>query len=187
MSGKTALSLEMVEEAVRSWSFYLERGRRGVTSAPLLRSESLQGADGELLLAGLEAGPRRGELPHHDRASPSGGGCRRLPAKVDLSFLFDEKTRIATVSGGLMDQLALIGSFAHACNQTGVEAYYDDLIYLHSPIHDGFVASRLNPALDERRLSRRISESLANRFREEARRIDKSLQWRNAFTLVRSG
>ena len=186
-SGKAALSLEMVEEAMRSWPFYLERGRRGVTSAPVVRSESPQALTESCYWLDWKRVLDEENFLITTRASPSRWRLRRLPAKVDLSFLFDGKTRIATVSGGLMDQLTLIGYFAHACKHAAVEAYYDDLIYLHIPIHDGFVASRLNPALDERRLSRRISESLANRFREEARRIVKPWQWRNAFTLVSLG
>jgi hypothetical protein len=186
-SGETALSLEMVEEAVRSWPFYLERGRRGVTSAPVVRAKSPEALAESCYWLDWKRILDEESFLITTAASPSKRRLRRLPAKVDLSFLFHEKTRIASVTGGLMDQLKFIGSFADACNQAGVEAYYDDLIYLHKRIHDGFVASWLNPALDERRLSRRISQSLANRFREEARRIRKTWIWINAFTLVSLG
>ena len=168
-SGETALSLRMVEEAVRSWPFYLERGRRGVTSAPVVRVESPEALAASCYWLDWKRVLDEESFFITTAASPSKRRLRRLPAKVDLSFLFHEKTRMASVTGGLMDQLTYIGSFADACNQAGVEAYYDDLIYLHRRIHDGFLASQLNPALDERRLSRHISQSLADRFQEEAR------------------
>ena len=166
-AGETALGLEMVETSLSSWPLHLERGRRGVTEAPLVVADSAKAlADSCSWLDWSQAlseedfrvvvGNRR--LVRRRRATARGAAPR--PARVDLSFLFEPTTRIASVTGGLMDQLTFIGSFEDLCARSGTKPWYDDLIYLWLPVHDGSVASRLDRTLDERRISRRISPTL---------------------------
>jgi hypothetical protein len=92
--------------------------------------------------------------------------ARAPAAKTDLSFVFDPKTRIGTVGGGLMDQVTHIALFDDLCTPHGLHYYVDDLRYTWWRSHNGFEASRLAPDLEHRRITRRVSQALIENFRE---------------------
>lgn len=172
--GRTPVGPERVRELVRSWPVYLERGRRGITAAPVVEVPDVGGLvdtcawiDWRRVLEServVLAGPARGWRSRLRRP-------RRPEARVDLSFLFSPSTRIGTVGGGLMDQVTHIALFDELCRPHGLDLYLDDLRYLWWRSHNGFEAHRLAPELDEARISRRLSQDLRDRFRTEVRTV----------------
>jgi len=170
------LRIEQVPAALRSWPLYLERGRRGATAA---LEVSVASAPELLESCAWLDWPR---LLDDDALVFTVGGApagRPAVSRVDLSFWFDPEVRVASVSGGMMDQLTEIGAFLHACGQVGRRCVLDDMVYVYKRTHDGFVASQLAPGLDELRISRRVSRSLLESFRAEARTAKFPWPWEN--------
>ena len=163
--GQRPITLRTVAAALRSWPVYLERGRRGITDAPRVVT-----ADADELVdscswidwaALLEDETLVLSTPDHDPSGPAPA------ARTDLSFMFNPNSRIVTISGGLMDQVTRIGLFDDLCRTHGLDLYLDDLLYTWRPKFNGFEASRLAPDLEPTRLTRRISQTLIESFREE--------------------
>ncbi|WES66209.1 alpha-1,2-fucosyltransferase [Microbacter sp. GSS18] len=163
------VSLRELPGVLRSWPYYLERGRRGVTAAVCVEvSGAAELADSCAWL------PWRTILQEENvtfavgrRAASEPDRVQDVTARTDLRFLFDPQSRIGTVGGGLMDQITHVALYETACAPIGAQAYYDDFRYTWWRAHNGFEADRLAPEVGDRRITRRISLSLTERFRAE--------------------
>lgn len=149
-----------------SWPMYLERGRRGVTTAPRVVVSDVN----ELIdtCAWLDwATVLKNERVVITNANPASDPAQGPEARTDLSFIFDPNNRIVTVGGGLMDQVTHIALYDDLCRSHGFDYYLEDLRYIWWRSHNGFEASRLAPDLERRRISRLVSPALIESFREE--------------------
>jgi hypothetical protein len=169
VDGRQPITPGNLTAVLESWPVYLERGRRGITVAPRVE---VSGAD-ELIdtCSWIDWG----RILENERVVIRRAGQRtaapHVPrAKTDLSFLFDPRTRIGTVGGGLMDQVTHIALFDDLCAPLGLDYYLDDLRYVWWRSHNGFEASRLAPDLERRRITRRVSQALIESFRSEVMR-----------------
>ena len=158
-------------DVLGSWPVYLERGRRGFTAAlPVVVSERRR-AGRHLLVDRLGRGAGQRASGHHHRgrrpASRRGGPG---PGPT-LSFIFDPNTRIGTVGGGLMDQVATSRSSTNLCRPHGLDFYLDDFRYTWWRSHNGFEASRLAPELDRKRITKLVSPALIESFRADVLQI----------------
>jgi hypothetical protein len=174
LEGRLPVNPANLLSALGSWPVYLERGRRGVTTAPRVVV-----ADVDELVDTCSwidwADVLDNERVVITSAKRARGPARGPAAKTDLSFLFDSHNRIGTVGGGLMDQVTHIALFDQVCRSQGLDYYLDDLRYTWWRSHNGFEASRLAPDLERRRLTRRVSQALIESFRDE---VDKTrLPW----------
>jgi hypothetical protein len=150
---------------IGSWPIYLERGRRGITSAPrvvVADVEELVDTCSWIDWAKVLDNERVVISTARDAVR-----ARGPTAKTDLSFIFDPNTRIGTVGGGLMDQVTHIALFDDLCTPHGLDYYLDDLRYIWWRSHNGFEASRLAPQLESRRITRHVSQALIESFRDE--------------------
>lgn len=167
VDGRLPLTPHGLAAVLRSWPVYLERGRRGVRSALRVSVagrrallDTCSWVDWAWVLTNetvVVTGP----------GAPGPGPDQEPMARTDLSFVFDPRTRIGTVGGGLMDQVTHIALFDELCRPHGLELYLDDFRYTWWRSHNGFEASRLAPDLEARRMSRLVSPALLERFRTE--------------------
>lgn len=176
-SGSLPLTPRTVGAALRSWPLYLERGRQRMTAAPTVvvhdvaeLVDTCAWLDWEDLLTHERLVVATG------RRTRGRGGRGEPRARTDLGFLFDPDTRVCTVAGGLMDQVAYVALFDSLCTPEGLRYVVDDTRYLWWPTHNGFEAARLAPELEERRLTRRISQPLRDAFRAHVSRVPR-LPW----------
>ena len=83
--------------------------------------------------------------------------------KVDLSFVFDENTRICRIDSGLADQLFLIQQYASSCGDS--VCYINDIRYDEHKIHQGADSKNVVPVeFKARFLSNLLSKKLRQRF-----------------------
>ena len=166
VEGRLPVTPLNLADVLGSWPVYLERGRRGITTATRVvvsgvdeLVDTCSWIDWAMVLDNerfVITTPDRDVVP-----------ARAPDARTDLSFIFDPNTRIGTVGGGLMDQVAHIALFDSLCRPHGFDLYLDDLCYVWWRSHNGFQASRLAPHLETRRITRLVSPALVESFREE--------------------
>ena len=156
-------------DVLGSWAVYFERGRRGITAAPRVvvsdvdeLVDTCSWIDWATVLDN-----ERVVVTNSDPASVPAQGPE---AKTDLSFIFNPNNRIVTVGGGLMDQITHIALFDELCRPHGFDYYLEDFRYIWWRSHNGFEASRLAPDLERRRMTRRVSQTLIESFRDEVMR-----------------
>lgn len=166
VEGRLPITPHNLHDVLGSWPVYLERGRRGITTAPQVVVSDV----GELIetcswIDWAEVlDNERVVITTPDPATVPASGP---PAKTNLSFLFDPNSRICTVGGGLMDQVTHIALFDDVCRPHGLDYYLDDLRYTWWRSHNGFEASRLAPDLERRRITRLVSQALIESFRDQ--------------------
>ena len=166
VEGRLAVTPLNLLDVLGSWPVYLERGRRGITAAPRVM------ISGVAELVNTCSWIDWAEVLNYERvvittANPASVPAQAPEAKTDLSFIFDPNTRIGTVGGGLMDQVTHIALFDDACTPHRLDYYLDDLRYTWWRSHNGFEASRLAPDLERRRITRLVSQTLIESFRDE--------------------
>ncbi|WP_349309100.1 hypothetical protein [Microbacterium sp. MM2322] len=156
-----SVSLRQVVPALSSWEFYLARARRGDASG-----FTAHVASADELMDSCSWLDWRSIL-HEENVSISldADVPRVTQAKTDLTFLFDPGTRVVTVGGGLMDQVQHLSLYDSLCRSAGVSYVVDDMRYTWWRSHNGFEAGRLAPELEGKRLSRKLSRPLLERFR----------------------
>jgi hypothetical protein len=168
VEGRLPVTPLNLSDVIGSWPVYLERGRRGITSAPLVvvaDVEELVDTCSWINWAKVLDNERVVITTARDAVR-----ARNPKAKTDLSFIFDPNTRIGTVGGGLMDQVTHIALFDDLCTPHGLDYYLDDLRYIWWRSHNGFEASRLAPQLEPRRITHLVSRALIESFRDEVMR-----------------
>lgn len=166
VDGKIAITPSNLLAVLRSWAVYFERGRRGLTSAmTVVVSDIKELVDTCSWIDWVTVlDNERVVVSNVKSATVSEPGPT---SKTDLSFIFDPNNRIVTVGGGLMDQVTHIALYNELCRPYGFDYYLDDFRYTWWRSHNGFEASRLAPALESRRLSRLVSQSLIESFRDD--------------------
>ena len=169
VDGRLPITPLQLGDAVGSWPLYLERGRRGVTTAlRVLVADAAELVDSCSWLDWATVIDNESVEVTTWGARPTRG----VPAaRTDLSFVFAPDTRICTVGGGLMDQITHIALFDDLCTPAGLDYYLDDLRYIWWRSHNGFEASRLAPQLERRRLTRLVSQALIESFRHEVGKV----------------
>lgn len=166
VEGRVPVTPRNLIDVLGSWPVYLERGRRAVTAAPRVVVSDVD----ELIdsCSWIDwAQVLNNERVVITTENPTSVPTRRPRAKTDLSFIFDSNTRIGTVGGGLMDQVTHIALYDDLCSPHGLDYYLDDLRYIWWRSHNGLEASRLAPALERRRITRLVSQTLIESFRDE--------------------
>ena len=174
VDGRRAVTPRNLASVLGSLAAYVERGRRGITEAPAV---VFAGVD-ELVdtCAWIDwAAVLDTERVVLTTADPRSVPAQPPAARTDLTFVFEDRTRIGTVGGGLGDQITHVALLDDLCRTAGLEYYLDDLRYTWFGSHNGFEAHRLAPALDARRLTRLLSAELVETFRAEV--VRSRLPW----------
>lgn len=157
------LSPRMAPALLSSWALHIERARRAQNTGPVVSVH-----DGEELEQSCYWLDWQEVLESERVAIRLIGDRVPLPsAKTDLSFLFDHRTRLVTVGGGLMDQIQHLSLYNRICSSENLRFVIDDFRYIWWRSHNGFEAWRLAPRLADARLSRLVSRPLLERFRNE--------------------
>jgi hypothetical protein len=167
VEGRVPVTPLNLSDVLGSWPVYLERGRRGITTAPRVVVSDVDE------LVDTCSWIDWAKVIDNERVvitKPDRFPARAPVAKTDMSFIFDPNARICTVGGGLMDQVTHIALFDELCTPWGLDYYLDDLRYTWWPTHNGFEASRLAPDLERKRITRLVSQALIESFREEVMR-----------------
>jgi hypothetical protein len=161
-----ACGIEEIDHALESFEAYFERARRGMKNPFILLFDDRQAFERTLYFKEYE------DILENENYFIALSGVRidsidssTYAPKVDCAFLFDDKTRVLRVSGGLSDQKNFV-FHGYRLRESGLISFYDDLIFDSSSRHNGMEVQKLcAPDFERFRLSRLFSRKLRLRYR----------------------
>ena len=122
-----ACGIDEIDDALESWETYFERGRRKCKDPFILRFDNIQELDQTLYYVDYE------EILTNERYVIVLHGSEPMTMQytpsVDAAFLFDEKSRIACMCGGIGDQKNYYIAGVDICEKHGFRLFINDLVY----------------------------------------------------------